>query len=104
VQGPVRRVVDDYATTELTLATTGARPDLPGWASTPMADGGLTWRATPTGSATAELANALGRIGPDTSVDDIDVRRASLETAYLAITGRTFVPDSEGADDVALAH
>ncbi|PKQ18643.1 MAG: hypothetical protein CVT68_02385, partial [Actinobacteria bacterium HGW-Actinobacteria-8] len=62
----------------------------------------LRWRANSTRSATAELADALGRIGPDTRVDDIDVRRASLEAAYLSITGQMFIPESEGADDVAL--
>jgi ABC-2 type transport system ATP-binding protein len=104
VQGPVRRIVDDHASTELLLTTTGARPDLPGWEAAPAPGMGLRWRATSTRSATAELADALGRIGPDTSVDDIDVRRASLESAYLSITGQTFTPESEGADDVALTH
>jgi ABC-2 type transport system ATP-binding protein len=104
VQGPVKRIVDEYASTELTLTTTGARPDLPGWKADPISDRGLRWRANSTRSATAELADALGRIGPDTGVDDIDVRRASLEAAYLSITGQTFIPVSEGADDVALTH
>ncbi len=104
VRGPAKRIVDEYASTELTLTTTGARPDLPGWDATATGGGALRWHATPTGSATAELADALGRIGSETSVDHIDVRRASLEAAYLSITGQTFIPESEGADDVALSH
>ena len=108
-QGPVASIVEKYASTEIALTTTGTRPDLPGWEPSPTADGGVRWRATPSGSASALLADALGRIGPDTSVDDIDVRRASLEAAFVSITGRPFESDEgkphpTGVNDVPLAH
>jgi ABC-2 type transport system ATP-binding protein len=109
-QAPVGQLIEDHAHTEVSLTTTGARPDLPGWEGSAQSDGALRWNASPLGSATAALADALARIGTDTVVEDIDVRRASLESAFVAITGRTFTPETdpnaatEGTNNVALTH
>ncbi len=109
VEAPVAQLIEDHARTAVSIITSGARPDLPGWEASAAAEGALRWSAAPAGSATAALADALGRIGAGTVVADIDVRRASLESAFVAITGRTFAPETdrtttEGVDDVALTH
>lgn len=109
VEGSVARLVEDYARTEVAVTTAGALPDLPGWDAAPAGDGAVRWSASPVGPATAALADALGRIGPGTVVEDIDVRRASLEVAFVSITGRSFAPETasdsvEGAGRVAVTH
>lgn len=109
VQGPVGRLVEDYAHTEVAVTTSGVQPDWPGWEATPTDDGAVRWNARPTGSAWATLADALGRIGPGTVVHDIDVAHASLEAAFVSITGSALAPatqtaSTEGDDRVAVAH
>ena len=95
--------------------TSGARPDAT-WLGRRRR--GRRWRpfagvgaldAPPLAQARprAVLADALGRLGPATKLDGIDVTPASLETAFLAVTGHhsfaSMPTESRGGPDVVHA-
>jgi ABC-2 type transport system ATP-binding protein len=106
LEGSVKEVVDAHAAPSLGIVTSGERPMLPGWEPTAAPEGAtlpagsVRWNAPSealkTGQA-AVLADALGRLGTATTLEGVDVTPASLETAFLAITGRHLT----GSEDVA---
>ncbi len=100
LEGSVGDVVSAHAAPTLGLVTSGERPTLPGWVPTPCADGGVRWDApamSPAMDHTAVLADALTRLRSSTRLEAVDVAPASLESAFLAITGRHLT----GSEDIA---
>lgn len=94
-RGPVSELVRRWGTSTVTLRFTGDAPPLPGW----LADGeALTLGSIDTNDAGAAAASALGALGAQASrLRSVDIQRPSLESAYLAITGRRFEADHADA-------
>jgi ABC-2 type transport system ATP-binding protein len=88
--GSVKQVVDAHAAPSVCVVTSGAAPSLPGWQPSQLEGGHTRWDA-PAGSLvgdpTVVLAEALSRIGAGTTLEAVDVTPASLESAFLAVTG-----------------
>lgn len=84
VDGPLREVVDRWSVPSVRLRFAGAAPPIAGWA----ADGEFTWPSAPVDDPGRAVATALAAPGVSTAdLLDVQVERAGLESAYLAITG-----------------
>lgn len=94
-EGAVADLVNANASPSIGIVTSGERPTLPGWTATRLADdslpaGALRWDASASALANdraAVLAGALSRLGTGTTLEGVEVAPASLESAFLAITG-----------------
>lgn len=98
--GSAEGLVKTYATPSLAIVTSGAPPELPGWIPSPAGDGTTRWDAsadTARHEASA-LADALARLGEGTQLEAVDVAPASLESAFLAVTGRRLDTEMENSD------
>jgi len=113
-QGTVADLVHANASPSIGIVTSGERPELPGWIATPLVAesppaGALRWEASAsalTADTAAVLADALSRLGTGTTLEGVDVAPASLESAFLAITGHHLAADAttpEEAKDVVHA-
>ena len=107
VEGSVDELVDAHAAPSVRIVTSGERPTLPGWRPTLLDDAKVSWDASRSALKTdraAALADALGRLGARTKLEGVDVTPASLESAFLAITGHhlsgTETAPPETAEDV----
>ncbi len=107
LEGSVDEMVDAHAAPSVAIVTSGERPTLPGWVpslvdgavlddGTVLEDGKagrggrVRWDAPTSAIKTdrvAALADALGRLGARTKLEGVDVTPASLESAFLDITG-----------------
>jgi ABC-2 type transport system ATP-binding protein len=102
--GSVRDVVEAHAAPSVCVVTSGAAPSLPGWRPSPLDGGQTRWDAPAdalAASPTVVLADALSRLGAGTTLEAVDVTPASLESAFLAVTGRRL--SAEEAPNVAHA-
>jgi ABC-2 type transport system ATP-binding protein len=103
VRGPLAEVVGRYATATVALRFAGPPPSLPGW----RADGAALVPTEKTTDPATAAARALARLGPGAQgLLGVEVTPASLETAYLTITGHTLTDASapaEGGDRVLIA-
>jgi hypothetical protein len=72
-------------------------PELSGWIRETRPEG-ARWSAPPEmlqAGPHAALAHALARLSDATKLVGVEVTPASLETAYLAVTGRSIDADSD---------
>jgi ABC-2 type transport system ATP-binding protein len=94
VRGSLDEVLGQYAVANVVLHFSGTAPDLPGWRS----DGSsLSPLAVPEDPART-AAQALVSLGVEAeSLAGVEIIRPSLETAYLAITGRAITPEADSA-------
>ncbi|WP_291379429.1 ABC transporter ATP-binding protein [Demequina sp.] len=102
--GSVKEVVDAHAAPSVSVVTAGVPPSLPGWRPSPLEGGHTRWDApveSRTANPTAVLADALSRLGAGTTLEAVDVTPASLESAFLAVTGQRL--SAEEVPDVAHA-
>lgn len=88
-EGSVKEVVTAHARPTLAIVTSGATPDLPGWSAQRGPDGTTRWEASSDLAVrdASSLAHALERLGAGTTLEAVDVTPASLESAFLAVTG-----------------
>lgn len=103
LQGALGDVVDAHASAGVGIVTSGVRPTLPGWVPTSLPGGAIRWDATTSAlhaGAAAGLADALARLGVGTTLEAVDVTPASLETAFLAVTGHALASEP-GIQDAA---
>ncbi len=93
VRGSCAAVVERWARASVTLRFAGPAPELEGWTAAGS-------RLTPIEAAAdpgAAAAAALVALGPRAGgLVGVDVTRASLEAAYLAITGHIFSTEDDG--------
>lgn len=100
VHGPLRDVVDRFAKPGVRVRFRGGAPSVPGW----RAAGDLLEPAEPTADPGAALAALLAAPGVRTEdLLDVQVVRADLESAYLAITASTGAGAAAEVLDVAHA-
>lgn len=93
--GPLRQIVDRFARPSVRLRFRGAAPDVTGW----RADGGVLEAIDEVTNPGAALACVLQTPGVRSEeLLDVEVVRADLETAYLAITGEHSESKKEGSD------
>jgi ABC-2 type transport system ATP-binding protein len=84
VRGPLETVLAGHARATVTLRFHGPAPDVPGW----TADGSSLTALGPVGDPGMTAARAVADLGPAASgLAGVEVNPASLESAYLAITG-----------------
>jgi len=94
VRGPCREVVDGWGRASVRLRFAERAPQLDGW----TANGAQLTPDQPVVDPGAMAAQTLIALGADaTHLVGVDVIRPSLESAYLAITGRLFSaePDND---------
>jgi ABC-2 type transport system ATP-binding protein len=92
VQGPLREVVGRYATASVALRFDGPVPDLAGWRQ----EGTTLVPVQPPSDPGLAAADGLAALGDRASrLAGVDIARPSLETAYLAITGRALTPEED---------
>ncbi len=92
VRGSCREVILRWGTASVALRFSGPAPELAGW----TADGSRLAPSQPVADPGAAAAAALVALGPQvTRLVGVDVTRPSLESAYLAITGRAFSEEAE---------
>jgi ABC-2 type transport system ATP-binding protein len=92
VRGSCREVILRWGTASVALRFSGPAPELVGW----TADGSRLAPGQPVADPGAAAAAALVALGPQvTHLVGVDVTRPSLESAYLAITGRAFSEEAE---------
>ncbi len=110
LEGSVREVVSAHARPTLSIVTSGTPPVLPGWKPKATPDGMIRWDASDdlAGSEASSLADALARLGASTTLEAVDVTPASLESAFLAVTGQRLTAsptpsNSQESHDVAYA-
>jgi len=83
-RGPLKEIVQEYATSSLELVFRHKAPCQPGW----YTEGNRALIAT--GDPLATAAEALANLGEHaTALQDIKIVQPSLESAYIAITGRS---------------
>jgi ABC-2 type transport system ATP-binding protein len=92
VRGSCRDLVERWGSASVALRFDGPAPELEGW----IRDGSRLTPAEPASDPGAAAAAALVALGPRvTGLVGVDVTRPSLESAYLAITGRAFAEEGE---------
>ncbi|MEU5940799.1 ABC transporter ATP-binding protein [Micromonospora sp. NPDC047548] len=92
VHGSLAEVVGRYATASVALRFDGPPPALPGW----RADESTLVPIEPPSDPAAAAAGALATLGDSIhSLVGVELVRPSLETAYLAITGRALTLEND---------
>ena len=102
--GTVAQVVDAHARPQVAIVTSGMDPELAGWIRESLPEG-ARWSAPPhllLAGPHAALARALAGLSDATRLVGVEVTPASLETAYLAITGRNIDADSDAKESRTL--
>ena len=93
VLDPCRKVIGQWGRASVALRFAGTAPGLDGW----TADGSRLTPTMPVADPAAAAAQALVALGPQAAnLVGVDVARPSLESAYVAITGRTYSEESGG--------
>lgn len=104
LEGSVADVVAAHAAPAVGIVTSGDVPALPGWVPTPHDGGRMRWEAPTAADGkdhTALLADALARLTARTTLEGIEVTPASLESAFLAVTGHRLSATDHAADHAA---
>jgi hypothetical protein len=99
-KGTVAQVVDAHARPQVAIVTSGRDPELTGWIRESLPEG-ARWSAPPDmllAGPHAALAHALAGLSDATKLVGVEVTPASLETAYLAITGRSIDAESDNKE------
>jgi len=98
--GPLTELLDQHATAAVELSFDGAAPDISHPAVTVVRDGS-SWRGSSDGDRTVNIttvaADVLGGLGPDAArLKSIEVLQGSLDSVFLALTGRRYKQDADG--------
>ena len=93
-RAPLAQLLTRYATASVALHFAGSPPPLPGWRAL---DDSLV-PVVPVDDPAGAAARALAELGSRAAtLTEVAVTPASLESAYLAITGAPIVPEDTDA-------